>query len=158
MNKKILIGCVCIVFMLVAISLVSAMSNEKSYDKKESPLFKIRRDEKFKESVKTSFLIKRDLFELFILQNRLYMKPSSVLKNLKASDTYFCHITEKEMTWTCPTCANTFCDKRCDDYTMAPFCHNNNLRQQLAIKDTMYDYTCKNFYTCFNSYPCAYAQ
>ena len=41
MNKKIVIGCIGIVFMLVAITMVSAVGN-KTTAKKESPLYKLR--------------------------------------------------------------------------------------------------------------------
>ena len=69
MNKKILIGSILAVFMLVAISYATAVNNNTNTEKKESPLYGIRTrrviSEKITnivENIKTKFLRERIFF------------------------------------------------------------------------------------------------
>lgn len=76
MNKRILIGCILVVFMLVAISMATAVSNEKNTEKKESPLFKTRTKQatgeklsRFRENIKARFIGERIYLLPFLFKN-----------------------------------------------------------------------------------------
>ena len=69
MNKKIIFGCIGIVFMLVAITMVSAV-NTKTTEMNESPLFKIRKNNailNIKEKIKIKY--NRIIFAPFFILN-----------------------------------------------------------------------------------------
>lgn len=71
MKKKIVIGCIGIIFMLAMISMVSAISTQKIIQKKESPLFTIRTNnavQKNMANLKTRFVGKK-IFFLPIIPN-----------------------------------------------------------------------------------------
>jgi hypothetical protein len=101
MSKKILIGGLFAVFMLVTISLSSAVSINTNIEKKESPLFGIRTQRAIAEkidaivdNVKTRFIGERIFcVPIILLKNRLY----SGLKYYSCTDCYQA------------TCEATFC-------------------------------------------------
>lgn len=111
MNKKLVIGCIGIVFMLVAISMASAVSS-KRVEKKESPLFKVRTENAIGQEGKTKERVYNFLIR-FVKNRVVFFAPHQLLTN------------------------------------------QNDVRQRLVVKDTVYDFTCKNYYTCWGSYPCS---
>lgn len=71
MSKKVIFGGILIVFILVTISMSSAVNvNEKSYNENVSPLFNIRANKETKESsadIETDFLGKERIFLIPLL-------------------------------------------------------------------------------------------
>lgn len=101
MNKKILIGCILLVFILAMISLGSATSNVKYDCKKVSPLYKMRFENAIEKEEKTTrvsnFLIK-------ITKNRVFFLPFQLLKN--QNDEADNNVRQQFLKWTVdsPTC------------------------------------------------------
>ena len=95
MKKKLMIGCIGIIFMLVTITMVSAVSDNTT-EKKESPLYKLRTNRatnlKIKEFIKTRFTQNR----LFLFRENVeYDKDLSIIDMMEAKWTtdpfnYFC--------------------------------------------------------------------
>ncbi len=73
MNKKIIVLSILTVFMLVAISLVSAVNIEKTVEKKESPLFGIR--------TKRVININRENIKAWFIGNRIFFLPFQINRN-----------------------------------------------------------------------------
>jgi len=95
MNKKIMIGSILAVFMLVAISVISSAETNINVEKKESPLFSIRKSRAISEkitsiieNIKTRFLGDRIFFLSFPLL-RIYpqSRPLTIQKYCGTSDT-----------------------------------------------------------------------
>jgi hypothetical protein len=128
MKKKIMIGSLLAVFMLVAISFISSAEVNTDVEKKESPLWKIRTrrsiSEKISdiiENIKTKFLGERMFFlpklirTKFIQINSLYTvleNPSEIMGNCCIKTTNLNSLCFRECTElmrTCyglPTCEN----------------------------------------------------
>jgi hypothetical protein len=66
MNRKIIVGCFLVIFLMMTTSIVSVAGSEASNEKKESPLYRIRtksaireRVDTIVENIKTKFLGER---------------------------------------------------------------------------------------------------
>ena len=81
MNKKLCIGCILAVFMLVAVSFSSAVGRDTDVEKKESPLFRIRTRVAIGEKISNIIINIRDkLFE-----ERIIFLPIKLLKDIDYS-------------------------------------------------------------------------
>ena len=97
MNKKrTIIGCV-LLFMLVALPFVSAVTQNTDVEKKDSPLYRIRTrfaiNEKISnivEKIKTKFLGERMFFLPATLRNRFSRTSSGMASSLGDNTCYYC--------------------------------------------------------------------
>ena len=107
MNKKILVISILAVFMLLAISMASALNTTISVKRKESPLFGIRtryaigdRLKDIREQIKTKFIGDRVFFLPFKFLSRNNIHPFDTM-NEKDN----CYDWTGSTYWTCaPTC------------------------------------------------------
>lgn len=79
MDKKILIGVLLAIFVMVSVSMVSAVNTQtkekKELKKIDSPLFKLRTEEATKEKTQDMKISFRNIIANF-LENRLFMRHS----------------------------------------------------------------------------------
>ena len=112
MNKKLLVLSILSIFMLLAISMASAVNTTTSVKKKESPLFRIRTRQAIKEkigdvigNIKTKFIGQRVFFLPFLwLRNIEYF---SVRQRLNEKTGLY--VTSSCWTWEGP-CEYTYID------------------------------------------------
>jgi len=77
MKRKVMIGSILAVLMLVIISLSTAVSTETNTQTKESPLYKIRTKEAIKAKIET---LKVNIKTKFISEDRIFFAP--ILHNI----------------------------------------------------------------------------
>jgi hypothetical protein len=103
MKEKIVIGCISLVFILVAISFATAVNSNTIVDKKETPLFKIRTNraikEKLIENIKTKYIGDRLFFLPALSEKTSSVRDMIVFKTQGYTycDFSFCYCTIKNI-------------------------------------------------------------
>lgn len=84
MKKKIVVGCISLIFMMLAISFATAINTNTKDEKTASPLYQLRtnqavnkKTDQIKENIKTNFLTNRIFFIPYIYEIRNIIKPSA---------------------------------------------------------------------------------
>lgn len=124
MKKKIIIGCISLVFMLLTISVVTAIGNETQIEnnkEKISPLFKIRTSQSKDEQIQK--------IQTNLIGDRIFFLPFTLFKNneqLYNTEQYSSKVKCRTYHVTSCTCTIPSCTMPCDS--------NTNLRYQLNKK------------------------
>ena len=105
MKKKIIIGSILAVFMLMTISFVSTAEVSTNIEQRESPLYSIRTRRAIGEKV--SNIIEN--IKAKFLGERIFFMPFKIPRN-RAIDIPNLHDTYKGETYSCPTCDDLACD------------------------------------------------